>query len=114
MDSGFRIRTAELREKIETDLAGRNRPFLVVGSARRVSTGAVDPLPELAELLKRVQGSGEVFLSNAIVNGKFALRLCIVNFRTTPVDIEAIPAIVIRLGAEVDTVNREGVSSLRR
>ena len=48
-------------------------------------------------LLDRIQKSGELFLSNAIIDGKFALRACIVNFRTQPKDIAAIPAIVLRL-----------------
>lgn len=48
------------------------------------------------ELLNRLEDSGEIFFSNAIVNGKFALRACIVNFRTTMRDIEAIPEIVSR------------------
>ena len=49
-------------------------------------------------LLEDIQVSGELFLSNAIINGKFALRACIVNFRTRDEDIEAIPEIVIRRG----------------
>ena len=42
-------------------------------------------------LLDRNQKSGELFLSNAIIDGKFALRACIVNFRTQSKDITAIP-----------------------
>lgn len=54
------------------------------------------------ELLTRVQNSGEAYLSNAVVRGKFALRACIVNFRTTQADIEALPPLVVRLGKETD------------
>ena len=54
------------------------------------------------ELLTRIQNSGEAYLSNAVVNGKFALRACIVNFRTTQADIEALPPLVVRLGKETD------------
>ena len=65
--------------------------------------GAADYLNQLnAELLDRLQKSGEAFLSNAVVSGKFALRACIVNFRTTSADIEALPQIVIRLGEQMD------------
>jgi glutamate/tyrosine decarboxylase-like PLP-dependent enzyme len=53
-------------------------------------------------LLARIERSGEAFLSNAVVRGAFVLRSCIVNFRTTRQDIEAIPGIVTRLGREVD------------
>ncbi len=59
-----------------------------------------------AELLTRLQRSGEAFLSNAVIEGKFLLRACIVNFRTSLEDIEALPGIVIRIGREVDAVLR--------
>jgi aromatic-L-amino-acid decarboxylase len=52
--------------------------------------------------LERIQASGEVFVSNAVVGGRYALRPCIVNFRTREVDIDALPDIVARLGREVD------------
>jgi aromatic-L-amino-acid/L-tryptophan decarboxylase len=55
-----------------------------------------------AELLIRLQKSGDAFLSNAMVKGKFLLRACVVNFRTSLEDIEALPDIVIRIGREVD------------
>ena len=54
------------------------------------------------ELLPRLQASGEVYLSNAVVHGKFALRACIVNFRTTLADIEALLSIVVRMGKALD------------
>jgi glutamate/tyrosine decarboxylase-like PLP-dependent enzyme len=54
------------------------------------------------ELLDRLQRGGEIFLSNAVVNSKYCLRACIVNFRTTLRDIEALPEIVIRTGSETD------------
>ena len=43
------------------------------------------------ELLARVEKSGKAFFSNAVIDGKFALRACIVNFRTSDADIEAVP-----------------------
>jgi aromatic-L-amino-acid/L-tryptophan decarboxylase len=60
------------------------------------------------ELLTRLQNSGEAYVSNAVVNGKFALRACIVNFRTTAADIDALPALVVRLGRELDAQMRPG------
>ena len=53
-------------------------------------------------LLERIQVSGEAFVSNAVVNGRFLLRACIVNFRTSERDVDALPGIVVRLGREVD------------
>ena len=58
------------------------------------------------ELLTRLQKSGEAFLSNAVIGETFVLRACIVNFRTSLEDIEALPGIVIRLGREVDAAIR--------
>lgn len=57
-------------------------------------------------LLDRIQQSGEVFVSNAVVRGRYALRPCIVNFHTTLADIEALPAIIERMGREVDVPSR--------
>jgi aromatic-L-amino-acid decarboxylase len=54
------------------------------------------------ELLARLQASGKAYPSNAIVRGKYALRVCIVNFRTMLEDILALPKMVISLGEEID------------
>ena len=66
-----------------------------------------------AVLLTRLQKSGEVFLSNAVIDGTFLLRACVVNFRTSLADIEALPGIVVRLGREVDTALRPDELKLR-
>jgi glutamate/tyrosine decarboxylase-like PLP-dependent enzyme len=58
------------------------------------------------ELLFRLQRSGEAFLTNAVVDGAFLLRACIVNFRTSLADIRALPGIITRLGREVDAALR--------
>lgn len=55
-----------------------------------------------SELVKKVQASGELFITNAIIGGQFLLRACIVNFRTSAEDVRAIPGIVVRLGRETD------------
>jgi glutamate/tyrosine decarboxylase-like PLP-dependent enzyme len=54
------------------------------------------------ELLTRLQQGGEAYLSNAVIAGKYALRACIVNFRTTLQDVEALLPIIVRIGNEVD------------
>jgi aromatic-L-amino-acid/L-tryptophan decarboxylase len=59
-----------------------------------------------AELLSRLQRGGEAFLSNAVVRGTFLLRACIVNFRTSLEDIEALPVLVTRLGRQLDAALR--------
>lgn len=57
-------------------------------------------------LLDRLQAGGEAFVSNAVVRGRFLLRACIVNFRTTRADLEALVAVVKRLGRELDAALR--------
>jgi glutamate/tyrosine decarboxylase-like PLP-dependent enzyme len=59
------------------------------------------------ELLDRLQRGGEAFVSNAVINGRYLLRACIVNFHTTAGDVEALPAIVARVGREIDSELRE-------
>jgi aromatic-L-amino-acid decarboxylase len=73
-------------------------------------TEAVDTyLNELnEELLHRLKAGGEAYLSNAVIDGTFALRACIVNFRTNLADLEAIPGIVVRYGEEADRRLRPG------
>jgi glutamate/tyrosine decarboxylase-like PLP-dependent enzyme len=53
-------------------------------------TGMSDAeLNELNEgVMGLVQKGGRAYVSNATVNGRFALRACITNFRTTKADIE--------------------------
>jgi aromatic-L-amino-acid decarboxylase len=51
-------------------------------------------------LLTTLEDSGEAFCSNAVIDGKYALRFCIVNFRTSTEDIEAMPQFVVRLGRQ--------------
>jgi aromatic-L-amino-acid/L-tryptophan decarboxylase len=54
------------------------------------------------ELVDRLQRGGEAFISNAVVDGRYVLRACIVNFHTAQADVEAVPDIVARVGHEVD------------
>jgi aromatic-L-amino-acid decarboxylase len=61
------------------------------------------------ELLDRLQRGGELFVSNAVVSGRYALRACIVNFHTSRADIEAVPPIVVRVGRAVDAALRPSI-----
>lgn len=53
-------------------------------------------------LMVEVQRDGESYVSNAIIGGRFALRACIVNFRTRPADADRLLAsirrVALRLG----------------
>jgi aromatic-L-amino-acid/L-tryptophan decarboxylase len=55
-----------------------------------------------AEILSRLQSGGAAYPSNALVHGKFAIRVCIVNFRTTQADVLALPPLVVTIGRETD------------
>jgi len=59
------------------------------------------------EILTRIEEGGEVFLSNAMVEGRFALRMCVVNFRTSLEDVMALPEVVVRYGRDADRDLRE-------
>lgn len=52
-------------------------------------------------ILQLVIRRGKVFLSNANIYGRFALRACIVNHRTTRADVESIVSEVIAAGGEL-------------
>jgi aromatic-L-amino-acid/L-tryptophan decarboxylase len=80
----FRYVPADLRARVGEELAERH----------------LDTLNR--ELLDRLQRGGEVFVSNAVVGGRYVLRACIVNFHTSRGDVEALPDIVARTGRTVD------------
>jgi aromatic-L-amino-acid/L-tryptophan decarboxylase len=50
VDEGFRMRVEPLRLAIERDIQAGNRPFAVVATAGTVTTGAIDPLDEIADV----------------------------------------------------------------
>jgi aromatic-L-amino-acid/L-tryptophan decarboxylase len=52
-------------------------------------------------VLQRVQRRGRVYLSNATVCNKFALRACIVNHRTTAADVEDVIDEVLKAGRKL-------------
>ncbi len=98
---------AEAHPELETGPAG-----LSISTFRYVPTRLRDEVGDEAtekylddlnrELQTRLERGGEVFLSNAVVGGRYLLRGCIVNFRTDAADVDAIPEIVVRVGREVD------------
>lgn len=54
------------------------------------------------ELMNRLQAGGEAYVSNAVVGNYYALRCCVVNFRSTLHDMHLLADIVEKLGREVD------------
>ena len=53
-------------------------------------------------ILQRIVRRGKVFLSNASLNGRFALRACFVNHRTTPADVGQIVDEVLAVGTQLE------------
>ena len=54
-------------------------------------------------ILRSVQRRGRVYVSNATINGKFALRACVVNHRTTSADVDAVIDEVLNVGKELSS-----------
>jgi len=53
-------------------------------------------------LMTEIQLDGRAFLSNAVLDGRFVLRACIVNFRTEANDVDALLDVAAELGAGLD------------
>jgi glutamate/tyrosine decarboxylase-like PLP-dependent enzyme len=54
-----------------------------------------------AAILKRMVERGRVFISNASIRGKFALRACLLNHRTKEADVRAVVDEVIAAAEEI-------------
>jgi glutamate/tyrosine decarboxylase-like PLP-dependent enzyme len=60
-DDSYRMSADALEKALEEDRRNGIRPWLVVASAGTVDTGAVDPLPEIADLCRRYGAYGGLF-----------------------------------------------------
>jgi len=70
--------------------------------ARAAAPDAEKRLDDINQaVLTRIEKSGQAFLSNAVVNGKYALRACIVNFRTSEADIDGLLPLIAGLAGGV-------------
>lgn len=66
-----------------------------------------------SELMRRIRASGTAYVSNALVGDVFALRACVVNFRTTREDVASLPPLAVALGREVDAELRPSAAAGR-
>ncbi len=57
-------------------------------------------------LMTDLQLDGRVFPSNAVLNGRFVLRSCIVNFRTEAEQLDLLLDVAAELGAKLDAEMR--------
>ena len=73
--------------------------FRYAPANRRDEPDRIDALNKA--LLERLQLGGEAFLSSTILSGRFVLRACIVNPRSTEADIDMLVGLVERIGSEL-------------
>jgi glutamate/tyrosine decarboxylase-like PLP-dependent enzyme len=92
---------AHVRESAELELLAE--PGLSICCFRHVPPGVADAALDQhnERLLTALHHDGRAYLSNAVVDGRFALRACITNFRTTRDDVERTLALVCELGDRV-------------
>jgi glutamate/tyrosine decarboxylase-like PLP-dependent enzyme len=53
-------------------------------------------------LMTTIQHDGRAFCSNALLEGRWALRACIVNYRTESEDVDALLGVAVDLGWHID------------
>jgi len=108
------------RESMRKDLAQARRLAEAIGKEPQLELpapvelsavcfryrGAITSEPELnrfnTRLLKRVIARGRIYLSNATLWGRFCLRACIVNHRTTDSDIDTVVPEVLESARELE------------
>ena len=75
-------------------------PRLSICCFRHTPTHVTEPALDAhnERILHALQRDGRAYLSNATIDGRFALRACITNFRTTRADVERVLAVVRALG----------------
>ena len=84
-------------------------PALSICCFRYVPDGLADS-PDSEEYINRlnqrlmtdIQLDGRAYCSNAVLEGRFVLRACIVNFRTEAEDVDALLDVAAELGAKLD------------
>jgi aromatic-L-amino-acid decarboxylase len=102
------FRLAEAHPELEAVCQGLSvTAFRYVPPSLRDRPGSEEAEGRLNELNKEIQSrmerGGEAFVSNAVIQGKYCLRACIVNFNTTRKDVEALPGLVVRMGREMSS-----------
>ena len=70
--------------------------FRYVPAGAAVDDARVDALNK--RIMERVQADGEVFVTNTLVRGRFALRACILHHDTGEDDLDALVDVIRRTG----------------
>ena len=92
---------ADTHEELEAKSVGLSIcTFRYVGKRDQV-VRSQDELNRLNKsIMERVQAEGKAFLTNAVIDGSYLLRACIVNFRTGEEDVRELIDEVVRVGRE--------------
>lgn len=72
--------------------------FRYVPESLRGDEGRLNDLNK--RMMETVQSRGKAFITNAVLNGRFALRACILHYATTQEDLDALLRIVQETGRE--------------
>jgi glutamate/tyrosine decarboxylase-like PLP-dependent enzyme len=92
----FRYLPARLRKQLE---AAQNN------EERERVNAQLNHLNE--RIMQVVQRGGRAYLSNAVLRGKFALRACIINFRTTRADIDITFEVVQEAARQIEAASED-------
>ena len=90
---------ADAHEELEAKSVGLSIcTFRYVGKRDRAGRSQDDLNRLNKSIMERVQAEGKAFLTNAVIEGNYLLRACIVNFRTGEEDVRALIEEVVRVG----------------
>lgn len=86
--------------------------FRYVPSDLQGDVGAAGYVDELNEqILYAVQRGGRVYPSNAVIGGRYAIRACLIGYRTEADHVEALVDEVVRHGRRLDRERRSAAST---
>src|SRR5260370_2133680 len=88
VDEQLRMDTTTLRKCIQEDIEAGDLPFLVIGTAGTVSTGAVDPLSEIPAICREY----DLWFHVDVAYGGFAAALLYQGHGEVPAHLKAIRA----------------------
>jgi aromatic-L-amino-acid decarboxylase len=99
-DNDFARHVAE-RARREPELELLTDPTLSICCLRHVAPAGVDPNEFNQQLLRRLLRETDFMPSSTLVDGRFAIRPCFINLRTTHEHVDAFVDAVLRIGAEL-------------
>jgi aromatic-L-amino-acid decarboxylase len=81
-------------------------PQLSTVPFRHTPPGVADLDAHNLALVEALQHDSRVYVSSAEIDGRVCLRPCIVNFRTTAEDVDALVEVTLELGRELAGATR--------